>query len=979
MKISQKIINRRLVGIIFLMGIMFLMGVNFTSAALDITQTIADKSTDNFNYGKITLRDWFGLGDEIWIGEIKGHTESCFSNCESIIELNVKEGLPYYDSIRFYKINNGQRTEKNIYNYKIEKRTKHTPVEYPIYNSICSPTGKLNLNGTAEQSCEDILTRTEIRYEDEWEEITPETKSDGLTAYIRIIGNKKPSDIIDWVITTNGEVLDSWAVWGAGLYFINDNFNTMNATTWDFKPSTWQQETGYIYANTTVIDQYIYSNNNFTVNYSINGRTSGLLFNISLGTEYSIIFSSADSNLLAEGNGFLFQSNGYIYYLRNASGTYTMGGGTYLSNVWTKWEMVISETTLNIYKNDVLVHSNVTIPNIKKEGIVKINGFRDNINISDVEYYSKVGEIFLNSPADKLSSVNQTILFNCSATPTSPATLVNISLWTNNTGWKLNDTVAVTGATGSVTFMKKFPVGNYNWSCSACDSDGDCGKSSTNRTFEVTNIQENSKTYSATAYETATERFELNISTTSKVISVSGNLIYNGTTYASTVTNTGGTNYSLINYLNIPLASVSTDTKNLYWVIDYYDGTTSSSKTITPVTQSIKMIDFNLCNSSLNGVYINFTAKNESNLGEVKPFTFDGTFSYWLGGGSAYKNRSITGSLFNNTALCFSASERTLYLDANIEYGDGGVQYITKDYLLSNASYTNITTNHTLYMLDADDSTTFILKVEDSTQVAQPDIYIHIQRYYPGTDTYETVQIAKTGDDGKTVGFYTAETVTYRHRLYDEGGTLLLQTTPSKVFPESTPYTITFTIGSDLEVPWYALQDLGDLTSDIAYNNLTKKANFSYIDTSGSFTSARFYVEKAWANQSNQVICNDTSTLAAALMECNIGTRNGTFIAKGYITRGTTETLVELYVFDTSTARNIFDKTGLFLAFFIILVAGMVFIYNFIAGIVSVNAAVIFVNLIGLAHFSAIFVFGMIALSLFMIVLLRQDGGGGGY
>jgi hypothetical protein len=165
------------------------------------------------------------------------------------------------------------------------------------------------------------------------------------------------------------------------------------------------------------------------------------------------------------------------------------------------------------------------------------------------------------------------------------------------------------------------------------------------------------------------------------VLSVVGSLVYNGTSYTSTVTNTGGYNYSLINYLDIPLVSKATDTKNLYWSVNYYDGSTTSSYTTTPTTQSVKAITLNYCNSSLNGVYMNFTAVNESDPTQaVRPFKIVGTFNYWLGTKNSYKNLSITNTTSNNTALCFSANEKPLYLDANIEYGDGDVQYITKDF-----------------------------------------------------------------------------------------------------------------------------------------------------------------------------------------------------------------------------------------------------------------------------------------------------------
>jgi hypothetical protein len=485
----------------------------------------------------------------------------------------------------------------------------------------------------------------------------------------------------------------------------------------------------------------------------------------------------------------------------------------------------------------------------------------------------------------------------------------------------------------------------------------------------ITGIQYNHETY-----ETKNENITLNVTASADTQSLTARLWYNGTSYASTVTNVAANNYTLFNSITVPPIGTYAN-KSFFFELFQYNSTSSNTINSSTYWQNAALLNLSKCTSSFNVLALNFTAINEDTLARVTPFSFEGTINYWTGEGISYKNYSINDAAINETALCISPNI-TFYIDASIEYGDNNNTYITKDYNLNDFAISNVSQNISLYMIEADDSTTFILRVQDTAQNPEPNVYIHIQRYFPGTNTYETVQIAKTNDDGKTVGFYKAETVNYRHLLYDADGNLLLQTSPGKVFAESVPYTIIFTLGESPEVPWNDLETLDSLDSSIGYNNNTKIANFTYTDTSATFSSSRFIVEKVWYNQSNQVICNSTSLLAAAVINCNLANYNGSMIGYGYITRGTTETLVELYYFDATPqkGKDIFDKTGLFLAWLLMLVGASVFLYNFIAGMWVECAVILVVNLTGLASFPALFVWGTIALTIITTVVFGREG-----
>ncbi|MEM4648054.1 MAG: hypothetical protein QXO12_01960 [Candidatus Pacearchaeota archaeon] len=92
--------------------------------------------------------------------------------------------------------------------------------------------------------------------------------------------------------------------------------------------------------------------------------------------------------------------------------------------------------------------------------------------------------VILNYPNNGLVTGNTIITFNCSAYDSID--LANITLWHNATGWQQNETKPLTGYSNSTIFTKTFVEGSYLWSCSACDSLGNCNESFVeNRTFTI--------------------------------------------------------------------------------------------------------------------------------------------------------------------------------------------------------------------------------------------------------------------------------------------------------------------------------------------------------------------------------------------------------------------------------------------------------------------------------------------------------------
>jgi hypothetical protein len=319
-----------------------------------------------------------------------------------------------------------------------------------------------------------------------------------------------------------------------------------------------------------------------------------------------------------------------------------------------------------------------------------------------------------------------------------------------------------------------------------------------------------------------------------------------------------------------------------------------------------------------------------------------------------------------------------MLLDSQIEYDeiDQETNYTTRNYFFQNSTISNNTQDIFLYLLKSVSSTSFILKVQDDNLLPLQDHVIFIERFFPGENVFKVVQIAKTDGNGKTVGFFETETVDYRFviKFNDE---VLLITSTQKIVGESVPFTLTFTIGEDLGTPWKDLEPLDDLNSLLFWNKSTNIVTFTYSDTNSTFELGRLVIEKQnFSSPMNNTICDFDSTQAAATIVCDVGTltsnQTGTYTARGLITRNGSEVVISIINFVVETFSSVAGLLGVFLAWFLILISSFAFKFNEIAGIIMVNATIIFVNLIGLVSFGMLAVFSVIAVSIIIVVVLEK-------
>lgn len=587
------------------------------------------------------------------------------------------------------------------------------------------------------------------------------------------------------------------------------------------------------------------------------------------------------------------------------------------------------------------------------------------------------------NPSDGVSTSFSTIFFSANFTPYK-RNLTNATLyvWHSNTSiFQLNVSLLSGPFQNSSNIsISNFTGGTYYWNylgCAANETGSSiCNWGGSNRSLIKKDYAIVGTSFTPHAYETSFQNFQMNISISGSIQYVSAKLNYNSTEYVATSPCSGGI-CVISRGIDIPLVPSGTGSQNksFFWNLTMYDGTISSSfdTSDTLSYQNVTAINLTLCAAApYNAKALNFTAYHEANRTRMSSFNFEGTFDFWVGTGTVKKSYSHTNVTADEVNFCVMPNQ-TFYVDANIKYDfeDENNTLTARNHYYQNQSLGGILNHVELFLLNAVDSTSFILQVlKNNAGVA--NALINIQRYYPGVGLWKTVQIAKTNENGESVGFYEVESVDYRHFIYGSTGALLLQTSSQKVVGKSIPYTLTFDVSVSPSVPWGGFLNQTNYTTSILWNSTSKIVTYNYVDLTDKLLRGRIIVEQIRNSNTSLIVCNLSLVQPSASINCNLSAyTSGTFIAKGYLETASESKFAVSISFLISDAAGILDNSAVIMGWFIILTVGLAFIWNPTVDIIAVNMAVIFVNVIGLVTFAPVWIYGMLGVSILIILLMR--------
>jgi len=936
-KSTHKTHLERFWGVFLVVLMVNLMSISFISAAeFDNVKTFDEKVG---NYGKVTIKDWFGLQNLAEL-ELKKNTDICGFACSMETEITMHQSGSLVDDIRFV---GGGLKDYELY---IQDGTK--TIERNLYTESCENI--LDKNGTNYNKCNQTIIGTREYQEPIWKEYKLGTEVGAGTYNIKLIGTKKVDATIDWQITSQGKLIDDWALWtgtDAPIRYYQFN-NSLESVDGKYNLTVFEGTPVYLsagnligdYGNITIDDNWKTGGtpnicNGSTLNFWVYGidNTDVVLLDD--------IGNSDGTQIYMDGTGDELEVVGFS--------NHTLKQQADVTSAWTMVTLMTNTSYSSLYINGTLydygtknacdaVGSADMFLGTKSTGgdTDAYKGKMDELGIwnrsltnaeitelynsgSGISYEGGVAvSVTLNSPDDLQEYITgTTVTFNCSSS-VSGSTLNNITLWHNGTGtWERNETKSASGVSDTVTFTKT-PANDILWSCEAGAIDGTNGFASSNRSVVISDIIVNEEQYVSRTIEGTTNTFAVNVTISSGTqISIS-NLIYNSTSYSGSISNIAGDNYTLSKSIETPGVSANKNV-TFYWQIELDDGSKLNS---TSTNQQIDNLAIDDC-SVYGMILLNLTLVDEIDQDVLtagnKTVEVDvDIFPQGSRNAVIEYSQNYSENTYPKVCLQNDLNDSTYEMDVQIFYDAD--DYTPEFYYIQNFTLTNSTLhkNITLYDLDDDNSQEFRITYKDESFLAVSNALVQIQRKYVNEGISKTVEQPRTDANGETLAHLQLESASYTIVITKEGETLatFANIVPICQNPTLDPCEINLnSFASSISPEDYSVGD--DFSFTTSYLRSTRVAQTIFTIPSGTPSEVIMNVTM-FDNLGTTEACTDSLTSSSGTLTCTIPQNLGNGSAMVVISKGGIEqgwSIISL----AQTASDIWGTAQVFISISLLL------------------------------------------------------------
>lgn len=450
-------------------------------------------------------------------------------------------------------------------------------------------------------------------------------------------------------------------------------------------------------------------------------------------------------------------------------------------------------------------------------------------------------------------------------------------------------------------------VGDYIFSCYVNDT----FENSTQVNSSAVTVYDFVHTTKTSSVEKATINFWINYTGISPTYS---EFSWNGTWYNASLLATDSWRYQQV------LPAVTEDV-NLTYGYRWFDGEVEYSFFENITVQNIGI------NTDGNGTLIyNVTFFDEQTEADITPnMTMNTIFTLIFSDGTT---EDVS---FNTTG------NANFYLDINqtftstiqFQYEKDGYQ--TREYFLYQQVISNDTfANLSLADINTTESSGIVISVKDYAYRELQDVYIGVQRFYVSSNSYETIAMGKTDENGVT-RIYLEPNDVYYIFTFSQDGELLQRNDPALI----TSSTADFVIDTSTLTPIFAYQNVNVL---VTFNNATKTWQVTLDDLTGTYDALCYTMTKLTVTAETE-ICNDCVVDTASTFVCSDPSYSATaqysLSVKGF---GSSD-----FVYFKSDSgdgwsgivtQGMLGITGFVLTGFIVLSAGALGVFNPVAGLI---------------------------------------------
>ena len=308
--------------------------------------------------------------------------------------------------------------------------------------------------------------------------------------------------------------------------------------------------------------------------------------------------------------------------------------------------------------------------------------------------------------------------------------------------------------------------------------------------------------------------------------------------------------------------------------------------------------------------------------------------------------------------------------------GDYEINYKAEDYT-PRSYYVTISGGDTqtlnLYLLiDTNQDNTHLYKnieVLDDSATSLANATVKMQRYYISENSWETVEMAKTNDNGESFLFAELYDVPYRFVIDYQGATKKV-TTQTKLDTRDLFFTISL-----IDIGLDTFYEIGNAATNIIFSNTTKVWTYNFDAGTTPLEQSRFHVFQT-ENSEITTICNETIVSQSGGLTCNMSLYteiDGEFTAQGYLTT-TSDSLEYLTSIETKQFVEHFQTyglNGLLLSLMIVGTLAFIGLYNPSVSIILALFGLIITKLIGILFLSYTWLIGIIVVGIIYIMELK--------
>ena len=335
---------------------------------------------------------------------------------------------------------------------------------------------------------------------------------------------------------------------------------------------------------------------------------------------------------------------------------------------------------------------------------------------------------------------------------------------------------------------------------------------------------------------------------------------------------------------------------------------------------------------------------------------------------TALVNYNIIGDNFgeNFSTIASSVKHNDLpFGDYRINYNSD--KYTQRDFYIS---LTNGTTNfYDLYLLSTGNGTDVTFTVQDNSGNELTNATIRLKRYYISTNSYRTVAMSRTNEEGDSlidVDFndaYYEILITYKE--------FSLRTIGARIISITRILTLDL-IPSPFDIP----DAIAGVTTSLTFNNVTQTFSYVFTDLTGVSRKGTLEVYKSTATTSG-LVCTSTDTTSSGTLLCVVNTTGipGTYTAKGFININPKLLTNTLQIF-TGVVRQFKAIWGSQGIFFTILIAGTLgglgAVISPAVGIIMFLVGIAIASFLGMSIISMVFLAFLILAAAILIFKMKR-------